>query len=396
MKADVQNFYRSVYTHSIPWALHTKPVAKANIGHNATQILAGNVLDLHVRSAQDGQTIGIPIGTDVSWLLGELIMVAVEKRLLAAIPGLRGYRYIDDFEIACETAAQSEKVLGQLEEALAEFELSLNPRKTLVVPLPARLESEGLAELRMWNFGADPQRQTRDVLAYFDRLTDLRSDDPETSTSSYGIARLQGVPWHPDVWLVVQSCVAAFILNEPSVLESTGKLLATGAAQSLPVDVSTLETVLNSVIGKCAPLRRDSEMAWATWLAIEHGVTLDQQACKLLSGYDDSFVALLAILAEQRGYCKNQLDHSAWHVFMVEDELKGPHWLLSYEARQQSWLGSRGGGDHRDADPFFRDVKSAGVSFLNFSAKTQPSYAVQPGTTSPAGSGSSTVGAGYG
>ena len=222
------------------------------------------------------------------------------------------------------------------------------------------------------------------------------SDDPETSTSSYGIARLQGVPWHPDVWLVVQSCVAAFILNEPSVLESTGKLLARGAAQSLPVDVSTLETVLNSVIGKCAPLRRDSEMAWATWLAIEHGVTLDQQACKLLSGYDDSFVALLAILAEQRGYCKSQLDHSAWHVFMVEDELKGPHWLLSYEARQQSWLGSRGGGDHRDADPFFRDVKSAGVSFLNFSAKTQPSYAVQPGTTSPAGSGSSTVGAGYG
>ena len=286
--------------------------------------------------------------------------------------------------------------MGQLEEALAEFELSLNPGKTLVIPLPARLEAEGLAELHTWNFGAHPQRQTRDVLAYFDRLTDLRSDDPETSTSSYGIARLQGVQWHPDVWLVVQNCVAAFIVNEPSVLESTGKLLAAGAAQSLPVDVSTLQTVLNSVIGKCAPLRRDSEVAWATWLAIEHGVTLDQQSCKLLGGYDDSFVALLAILADKRGLCRSQLDYSAWRGFMVRDQLMGPHWLLSYEARQQNWLGPRGGGDHRDRDPFFSEVKGAGVSFLNFSAKTQPTYPAQPGTIPRTVAGISVVGAGYG
>ena len=259
------------------------------------------MFDRHVCSAQDGQTIGIPIGTDVSWLLGELIMVAVEERLLSSVPGLTGYRYIDDFEITCETYGQAEEVLRCLEQALSEFELSLNPSKTLVSPLPARLEVEGIAELRMWSFADHPRKQTRDVLAYFDRLTELRSDDPATSISSYGIARLQGVEWHPDVWKIVQNCVATFVLNEPSVLESTGKLLAAGTAHGLPVDASTLQTTLNSVIGKCAPLRCDSEVAWATWLAIEHGVVLDQRACNLLGGYNDSFVALLAILAGKRG-----------------------------------------------------------------------------------------------
>lgn len=28
--ADISEFYHSIYTHSIPWALHTKPIAKAN------------------------------------------------------------------------------------------------------------------------------------------------------------------------------------------------------------------------------------------------------------------------------------------------------------------------------------------------------------------------------
>ena len=283
-----------------------------------------------------------------------------------------------------------------LEQALSEFELSLNPSKTLVSPLPARLEVEGIAELRMWSFADHPRKQTRDVLAYFDRLTELRSDDPATSMSSYGIARLQGVEWHPDVWKIVQNCVATFVLNEPSVLESTGKLLAAGTAHGLPVDASTLQTTLNSVIGKCAPLRCDSEVAWATWLAIEHGVVLDQRACNLLGGYNDSFVALLAILAEKRGRCSSRLDDSSWRQLMVGNELQGPHWLVSYEARQQSWLPSKGGGDHRDGDPFFSGVKSAGVSFLNLSARTQPTYQLQPRTTRPSGTGGAAVGAGYG
>ena len=30
LKVDIQNFYPSIYTHSIPWALHGKAVAKSN------------------------------------------------------------------------------------------------------------------------------------------------------------------------------------------------------------------------------------------------------------------------------------------------------------------------------------------------------------------------------
>lgn len=56
VRTDINQFYGSIYTHSIPWALHGKATAKAN----RSPALLGNALDECVRNAQDGQTIGVP------------------------------------------------------------------------------------------------------------------------------------------------------------------------------------------------------------------------------------------------------------------------------------------------------------------------------------------------
>src|SRR4028119_47868 len=59
LKADINAFYPSVYTHSIPWALHTKKVAKTQRKYEQS---LGNKIDTLIRNAQDQQTKGIPIG----------------------------------------------------------------------------------------------------------------------------------------------------------------------------------------------------------------------------------------------------------------------------------------------------------------------------------------------
>jgi hypothetical protein len=55
LHTDINQFYPSIYTHSIPWALHGKAVAKAQMGR--TQ---GDRIDRAFRNQQDGQTIGVP------------------------------------------------------------------------------------------------------------------------------------------------------------------------------------------------------------------------------------------------------------------------------------------------------------------------------------------------
>lgn len=47
LQTDISTFYQSIYTHSIPWAMHTKPFAKANRG----RAHYGNRLDTCIRNA---------------------------------------------------------------------------------------------------------------------------------------------------------------------------------------------------------------------------------------------------------------------------------------------------------------------------------------------------------
>ena len=86
---------RPIYTHSIPWAIHGKSTAKANLGH----ALYGNLIDACVRNSQDQQTLGIPIGPRSSDLIAETIGAALDRELQERLGSLRGTRYIDDFHL---------------------------------------------------------------------------------------------------------------------------------------------------------------------------------------------------------------------------------------------------------------------------------------------------------
>ena len=126
---DLTEFYSSLYTHSVPWAIHGKLVAKAQRQAHA---LYGNGLDSLLRAAQDQQTVGIPIGPDTSLVVAEAVLSAVDREMAKRVQNLRGLRYMDDFEFYFADPSAAEAGLAVLQETLLEFELRLNPRKTTI------------------------------------------------------------------------------------------------------------------------------------------------------------------------------------------------------------------------------------------------------------------------
>ena len=50
LRSDISRYYPTLYSHSIPWAVHTKTIAKANRGIT----FYGNLIDTLVRNGQDG------------------------------------------------------------------------------------------------------------------------------------------------------------------------------------------------------------------------------------------------------------------------------------------------------------------------------------------------------
>lgn len=361
LKTDISRFYGSIYTHSIPWALHTKQQAKANRGLS----LLGNRLDYWIRGGQDQQTVGIPIGPDTSLVLAELIMQRCDKALIDKLRSLKGHRFIDDYELSFHTRQEAEDAFHILEACLSDDELALNPKKTQIQELQQPLEAPWATELKLLSFRPSKAGQAADLNNFFNRAYALQTEHPDEAILSYAVARLRSVNVHPANWPMFQRllllCVAPEPASFPYVLEEIVIRRNAGAAPIL----SDLEEITNELIQNHARLRHSSEVATAAWACLALGLMLGDKTVDEISKCDDPIVALLALDCERHQLVSKPLDKSLWSSHMHADALYDEYWLLAYEANIHDWLPNAGGTDYVAADPNFGFLKSNGVYFYD-------------------------------
>lgn len=355
--ADISEFYHSIYTHSIAWALHTKAHAKAN---QRAPIL-GNKLDQAVRDAQHGQTIGIPIGPDTSLVMAELILAAVETHIRPRVPKLSGFRFVDDFELCFADHAAAEQALAIMQEELLQFELRLNPRKTALLVPPINLEPEWISELRRFRI-RDNSGQRGDLIAYFDMITRFLHAYPNEHVSKYGLQRFKTFKPNPANLEILQSMLCHTGVAEPGSIREVVEALIFLRSAKFQLDTQIIGETLSAVLKSSTPLGHHYEASWALWGALQFGTALDRDVAAALGSTDNSVVAILALDAASRGLVTN-LNVNRWQSRMTPQDLREEEWLLSYEANVHGWLPTVGGGDHVASDPEFGLLKSLQVRF---------------------------------
>ena len=134
LHTDITDCYGSIYTHSVPWAIHTKPTAKANRNGNG---LIGNVIDKHLRDMSFGQTNGIPQGSVLMDFIAEMVLGFADSELSDRIQqqSIQDYqiiRYRDDYRIFSNNPQVAELITKLLTEILIELGMRLNAHKTIV------------------------------------------------------------------------------------------------------------------------------------------------------------------------------------------------------------------------------------------------------------------------
>lgn len=134
MDVDMADCYGSIYTHSIPWALHTKTEAKSKRHDNR---LVGNQIDEDIKRMRNGQTNGIPQGSVLMDFIAEMVLgyadeLLSEKLNQKKLTDFRVLRYRDDYRIFTNNPADGEKIIKLLSESAIELGLKLNPAKTKV------------------------------------------------------------------------------------------------------------------------------------------------------------------------------------------------------------------------------------------------------------------------
>lgn len=128
---DISDCYGSIYTHSIPWALHGKEIAKKNQNNKN---LIGNQIDRLLREMSYGESNGIPQGSVLMDFIAEILLGALDeelaKRLESKVSEYKILRYRDDYRIFVNSPTDGEQILRVLTELLIEYGMQLNSKKT--------------------------------------------------------------------------------------------------------------------------------------------------------------------------------------------------------------------------------------------------------------------------
>ena len=374
LNADISRFYHSIYTHSIPWAFHTKDTAKAY----RSAALFGNTIDKLVRDAQDQQTMGIPIGPDSSLVIAESILTCIDKKLCSS--GIsNGLRYIDDYQLGFQSIGDAENAITLLQELLSEFELALNPLKTEIIELPSSFECLAISELRALEFRSTAGGQRSDILNYFNKSFQASKDYPKEPVLKFAVSRMASVDILEENHDLFESYIIQAAITQPSCLSYVINNLIKYKRIGRSLNIDRLNEVLNKIISSEASLGHGNEVANALWGAIVLSVPISNESATKVTKLTDPICATLLTDAKNKNLISDQPDWTIYENYMSKTGPKGEMWLFVYESLRRGWFSSIETQNPLTQNECFRFLKDKNVYFYDDSLSNTVDVAMPTG-----------------
>lgn len=354
--ADISTCFPNIYTHSIPWALVGKNTAKKNTKPSFWY----NSIDKACSIMRNGETHGLLIGPHASNLLAEIILTVVDKKLYDK--GYRFFRNIDDYDCYVNSHDQALVFLKDLEEALRDFDLNLNHKKTKIIELPIGIEKNWKHQLNdLPQIGPSGFVEYPQINTFIDTALSLATETGDFAIINYAIKKLQTLK------LTVNSkrLAAKRFIHLGSLYPYLLHLMEEYVFIPYKVSSNDIKVLSDSIFRDAIKLNDYESLCYAIYFAIRFDFTLDE--------FDNNYIkaqnyvirskdCLLLIMTWIYFLNKNQGDTTASELISLLYEAKklsssdidmNRYWLFCYEALPESLL-----KDH------WKQMKSEGISFI--------------------------------
>lgn len=364
LKVDVSQFYPSLYTHAVGWAVDPKLRERANW---SKKTLVGKQLDQALMDLQGKVSQGIPIGTDLSFLLAETVLSQVDRSI--DIGKSKAYRWFDDYEFACDTREEAERILSSLQRELDSYRLRLNPKKTQIIELP-QPASDGWHDVII-DASKSAFSRPHAMVKYFDNAFSLASEHPELPILLYAIGALfqNHKPWD-SVLRVAESCISQAMLREPGCAQKGLSLLQFWQINGCPIDRNLWAHTTEQIIQRHERSGASSDVAWALAFCIAQTLPISKKAGRILASLNDDVISIQALHADSLGLVHN-FSKSGIEKFLANSEMDGNHWLAIYESVRHGFLPSL--TPKVTSSKLMNDMLGKGVTFYRPST---PSYSL--------------------
>jgi hypothetical protein len=365
LRADISQFYPSVYTHSVPWAFHSKEAAKKDRKKESAAVFF-NELDYHLRNCQDGQTRGLLIGPDCSRIVAEIVACAVDEIIISSSNKLivGGIRHVDDYSLGVRSEADAAMVLTNLRNALNEFELLPNDEKTrtlsAVVPndAPWPLELQRSAKLCLEEVTEDG------IIEFVDEA--LRATKRFTTQSPLKLLLRSMDKYNVEIvdeFEVLEPFLLRFVHHFVHTIDYIAMLVASRVLHGESIKKESWHEVINDGIVRYSRLGHHHEVAWLLWLALTADIDVTDLSLQEVIRTENSHLIAMVIGALDESLVKKipEID------FDSSLDMRSESWLHMFEGRLAGITKAPFANDELD---LFESLRKEVISFVDFSAAT--------------------------
>jgi len=332
IKTDVSRFYGTIYTHSIPWLVHTKPVAKAS---RTDMTMLGNALDKDLRSLNSGQTVGIPIGPDTSLIIAEIITCLMDEHIQSKLKNVKSFRFIDDYFLYCDSYAEAEKAFKFIQSLLTEYQLDINEEKTKISKAPFAFDSRWSIELGSFTFRKTVQSQLTDIERFVSLSLIHSNESPKDSVLLYSIQVLKYLPLFDENWDTYESLILKIGITEPRTLPVVTEILASNISR---ISKRKVKSVIEKIIENHLPKGHNYEVAWALWMCVEFSIKLRNRMAENIFASNDYVSMLIAMDLKSRNLINATVSTDGLLPELTKESLMNENWLFTYESIKKAWL----------------------------------------------------------
>ena len=142
LKLDIQNFFKSIYTHSIVWAI----VGGKDIGKTLSRYIYSNTFasktDKLLQKSNNNETNGILLGPELNRIISDLLLTTIDVDIQNKLKHLKHktdydiYRFVDDYFIFATSKETVENIEKTIKTSLENYNLTLNDSKTEIHETP--------------------------------------------------------------------------------------------------------------------------------------------------------------------------------------------------------------------------------------------------------------------
>lgn len=369
VSTDIRAFYHSIYTHALPWAIHGKKAAKAKRGLD----LLGNELDLLVRNAQGGQTIGLPVGPDTSRILAEVLVssVDVEMRRHLRIGHGDASRFVDDYTIGCNSVAEGQRIVAEIRRAVTAFELDIGNEKTIIQPTN-HLTYVGWQEYLHSFLPKDQEDDlSGDVIkpprSEFDRffyvVHDMAKRHPNLNVERFAMQISRKAFGNSDEWRFIQDHMVSSYRRNSTLIEGLVETIILRHEAHGDLEIDALTDFVSSRLPSLAAQQRTGEIIWLLYMACKVRLSLRASVIENLLRIPNALVNVMVCQFAQIGLVNGRFSLASLQTACSQEGLRSEMWLFAYEAARNGW--SAGGHSYCSDDEYYGPLFSSNVSLFN-------------------------------